>query len=185
MSGSLQSHELYPARLLYVHEISQARILEWVAISIPRESSQTRDRTCISCFGRWILYCWVTAVLLTNCFSLPNHLAVFRKKLGNVRFEALIKSSKINRSMPCNCHIYQSVYIHMSVCEYIYIYIYSLIPWLRCAQLFATPWNTVHQASPSFTNSLDRDPLESGSIFLYSGEQTLAKKKGRGRKAHH
>ena len=28
-----------------VHEISQARILEWVAISFSRESSQPRDRT--------------------------------------------------------------------------------------------------------------------------------------------
>ena len=33
-----------------VHEISQARILEWVAISFSRGSSQPRDRTHI-CFG--------------------------------------------------------------------------------------------------------------------------------------
>ena len=42
-----------------VHGISQARILEWVAISYPRTSSQSRDRTCIffvSCIGRQILY---------------------------------------------------------------------------------------------------------------------------------
>ena len=32
-----------------VHGISQARILEWVAISSSRESSRPRDRTCISC----------------------------------------------------------------------------------------------------------------------------------------
>ena len=32
-----------------VHEISQARILEWVAISFSRESSQSRDRTHVSC----------------------------------------------------------------------------------------------------------------------------------------
>ena len=38
-----------------VHGISQARILEWVAISFPRESSRPRDRTCISCVGRWVL----------------------------------------------------------------------------------------------------------------------------------
>ena len=36
--------------------IFQARILEWVAISFSRESSQPRDRTCISCTGRRILY---------------------------------------------------------------------------------------------------------------------------------
>ena len=32
-----------------VHGIFQARILEWVAISFSRGSSQPRDRTCISC----------------------------------------------------------------------------------------------------------------------------------------
>ena len=42
-----------------VHGIFQARILEWVAISFSRGSSQPRDRThvfCISCIGRQILY---------------------------------------------------------------------------------------------------------------------------------
>ena len=42
-----------------VHTIFQAGILEWVAISYSRESSQARDRTCFSCvtcIGRWILY---------------------------------------------------------------------------------------------------------------------------------
>ena len=42
-----------------VHGILQARILEWVAISFSRGSSQPRDWTCISwisCTGRQILY---------------------------------------------------------------------------------------------------------------------------------
>ena len=30
--------------------------LEWVAISCPKGSSPPRDRTCVSCIGRWILY---------------------------------------------------------------------------------------------------------------------------------
>ena len=38
-----------------VHGISQARILEWVAISLSRGSSRLRDRTCVSCSGRQIL----------------------------------------------------------------------------------------------------------------------------------
>ena len=44
-----------------VHGISQAGILEWVAISFSRGSSWPRDWTCISyvcCTGRWILYHW-------------------------------------------------------------------------------------------------------------------------------
>ena len=40
-----------------VHGILQARILEWVAISSSKGSSQPRDRTCVSCLGRRILYC--------------------------------------------------------------------------------------------------------------------------------
>ena len=34
-----------------VHEILQAKILEWVAITFFRESSQSRDQTCISCIA--------------------------------------------------------------------------------------------------------------------------------------
>ena len=41
-----------------VHGILQARILEWVAISLPRGSSQPRDQTrvSVSCIGGWVLY---------------------------------------------------------------------------------------------------------------------------------
>ena len=40
--------------------ISQARILEWVAISSSRGSSWPRDGTQVSCIGRWVLYHWAT-----------------------------------------------------------------------------------------------------------------------------
>ena len=39
-----------------VHEISQARILQWVSISFSRSSSQPRDPTHVSCIGRQVLY---------------------------------------------------------------------------------------------------------------------------------
>ena len=38
-----------------VHGIFQASILEWVAISYSRESSQARDRTHVSCIDTQIL----------------------------------------------------------------------------------------------------------------------------------
>ena len=41
-----------------VYEISQARILEWVAISYSRGSSRPRDQTCVSFMGRWGLHHW-------------------------------------------------------------------------------------------------------------------------------
>ena len=37
-------------------QISQTRIPDWFAISFSRGSSQPRDRTHISCIGRWVLY---------------------------------------------------------------------------------------------------------------------------------
>ena len=42
-----------------VHRILQARMLEWVAIPSARESSRSRERTCISyasCNGRQVHY---------------------------------------------------------------------------------------------------------------------------------
>ena len=57
VSDSLQPRRLYlPGSS--VHGVSQARILEWVAISYSRGSSWSRDCpciSCISCIGRWIL----------------------------------------------------------------------------------------------------------------------------------
>ena len=44
----------------FVPSISQARILEWVAIFFSRGSSRPRDQTRVSCIGRWILYHWAT-----------------------------------------------------------------------------------------------------------------------------
>ena len=43
-----------------VHGIPQARRLEWVTGPFSRGSSQPRDRTCVSCMGRWILNHWAT-----------------------------------------------------------------------------------------------------------------------------
>ena len=48
LCDSLWPHRLWPTRLL-CPRIFQTRILEWVAISYSRASSQLRDWTCISC----------------------------------------------------------------------------------------------------------------------------------------
>ena len=39
-----------------VHGILQARILEWIVIPFSGGSSQLRDRTCVFCIGRRVLY---------------------------------------------------------------------------------------------------------------------------------
>ena len=43
-----------------VRGISQARKLEWVAMSSSWGSSRPTDQACVSCFGRLILYHWAT-----------------------------------------------------------------------------------------------------------------------------
>ena len=53
----LQAHGL-PGSSVYGN--SQARILQWVAISSSREFPQPRNQTHISCIGRWVLYHWAT-----------------------------------------------------------------------------------------------------------------------------
>ena len=59
-SDCLQTHGLYSSPVSSVHGISQARILEWVAISFSRGSSRPRNWTQVSCTGKWILYHWAT-----------------------------------------------------------------------------------------------------------------------------
>ena len=56
-----------------LHRISQARILEWVAISSSRGSSRPRDWTCISCIGRQILYHWATREAQKHTQGLYNN----------------------------------------------------------------------------------------------------------------
>ena len=63
-----------------VYGIAQAKMLEWVAISSSRGSSWPRDRTCISCIGRWILHHWATwevlNLTLKGVFNTPYFLSV-------------------------------------------------------------------------------------------------------------
>ena len=56
----LQPCGLYSLPGSSVLGISQAKILEWVAISFFRGSSQPRDWMSLSCIGRWILCHWDT-----------------------------------------------------------------------------------------------------------------------------
>jgi len=56
MSGTLREPMDYNPPGSSVHEISQARILEWVANPFSKGSSQPKDQPCVSCIGRRILY---------------------------------------------------------------------------------------------------------------------------------
>ena len=57
-----------------IHGTSQARILEWVAISLPRESSQPSNQICASCIGRWILHHWATIWRFLKKLKTEHHM---------------------------------------------------------------------------------------------------------------
>ena len=73
-------HGLYPARPP-VHGISQARILEWVAIFFSRGSSWPRGQTHLSCVGRWIFHHWPTREALRTWLAVPKSLLPFLCRL--------------------------------------------------------------------------------------------------------
>ena len=55
LSSILASKSIYFSSAVKIY-----RILEWVAVFFSMGSSWYRDRTHISCIGRWILYPWAT-----------------------------------------------------------------------------------------------------------------------------
>ena len=68
-----------------VHEIFQARILEWVAISFSRRSSQPRDWTQVSYTAGRSFTNWATreasesiyTMKISKCYAMPSHSVVF------------------------------------------------------------------------------------------------------------
>ena len=66
-----------------VHEISQARILGWVAISFSTVSSWPRDWTHVSCIGRQVLYHWAT-------WEAPQPVVLNVRMMLNVSFLPLL-----------------------------------------------------------------------------------------------
>ena len=93
-----------------VHRISLARILEWVAISFSRGSSRPRDQTCVSCIGRWILYCRITREVphIFCCFFSFSVLG----KLNSV-FQFLTQ-----KSPPLNTHFFYFFLIYNTVTKH-------------------------------------------------------------------
>ena len=70
-----------------IHGVLQARILEWVAISFSRESSQARDQThifCVSCIGGWVLHQLSHQGSLqetTSCYKITSHSLIINQDL--------------------------------------------------------------------------------------------------------
>ena len=87
MGSCTCARSLQPCQTLYnpmgcslpgssVHRILQARILGWVAMPFPRESSPPRDQTCfsyVSCIGRRVL-------TTSTIWEFPRHNQKFKRK---------------------------------------------------------------------------------------------------------
>ena len=69
MPDSSRPHGLHSPPGSCVHEIFQARILEWVAISFSRGSSQLRDRTWVSCTAGRFFRDWAIREALHSYIS--------------------------------------------------------------------------------------------------------------------
>ena len=88
-----------------VHGNSQARILEWVAISSSSGSSWPRDQahvSCISCIGRWVFYHWATweapAIHHVNNLKEKNYVIIPVKAegvFGSIQHPLVIILSKL------------------------------------------------------------------------------------------
>ena len=69
-----------------VHEISQARILEWVAISFSRASSQPRGQTRVSCTAGRFFTSWATreAWTIKVCIKMGESTVVFEEHSSHI-----------------------------------------------------------------------------------------------------
>ena len=76
--------------------ISQTSMLEWVAISFSRGSFPPRDRNCISCIGRWVLYHCTTWKAHIHIYVYMQNWFInqFRKNQNNTAFTHIKKKKK-------------------------------------------------------------------------------------------
>ena len=93
-----------------VHEVLQTRILEWIVISFSRRYSWIRERTCVSCIARWILYHWatrealfkddqlykidLTLVMMVSSWAVGHFTPVFKNKPHTVRTEGVLEGKE-------------------------------------------------------------------------------------------
>ena len=82
-----------------VHGISQARILEWFAISFSSRSSWSRDQTHVSCIGRQILYHWEKMIIIVNIYK--NHIIIVTECLQLIKHMQSHHSSLLSELHPC------------------------------------------------------------------------------------
>ena len=100
-----------------VHGISEARILEWVAISLSRGSSRRRDQTHISYIGMWIVYQWDTReVHNERLFSHKNEWnnTVCGSCMG---LEMIVLSNPVSDKCIAMWQIYLDIFLYLEIIQ--------------------------------------------------------------------
>ena len=127
------------------HEIFQARILEWVAISFSSWSSQPRDQTCISYIGRWILYHWANredlVITLSSVQSLSHvWLLATPWTAQPTRFLRPWDFPGKSTGVGCHCLLRLFSYTNLIMLRCVHACILSDV------RHFVTPWTVAYQA---------------------------------------
>ena len=155
-----------------VRGISQARILECVALFFSRRSFWPRDWTCISCFGRWVLYHWATreAIGRLVAYAMLSHFS--RVQLCATAAHQASPSLGFSRQehwsgLPFPSPMHESEKWKWKV----------KVKSLSRVWLLATPWTLAYQAPPSMGFARQEYwsgvPLPSPRLVAYSYFKTL------------
>ena len=128
-----------------VLEISQARMLNQIAIRFSRVSSRPRDWTHISCIGRWILYLWATWGTLFKKVLNINWVYILLKcyseKIVITKYKVLHKKSRI----VCFLKRKYINFLKLSFVRYILSWISRIV--LRAVgaeSSYVLPWNKIY-----------------------------------------
>ena len=125
-----------------VHEILQDRLLEWVANSSFRGSSQPRVWTCVfyvSCTGRQILYIEPPGKSICIYMCVLSHVSCvqFFVTLWTVALQAPQSMGFSRKSTGMGGQILQVIFLIQDRTQVIYIYIYI---YLYCDWAPSSPW---------------------------------------------
>ena len=119
-----------------VHGIFQVRILEWVAISCSRGSSQPRGQTHVSYMGRLILYYCFTWEVQNLIIYYKMNILVTKTQVKKQNVASLLQVlSKCTNSIKSSAFLTFMLLLLLSRCS--------------CVRLCATPQTAAHQAPPS------------------------------------
>jgi len=121
-----------------IHGISQAMMLEWVAISFPRVSSWPKDRTWVSCIAG--------GVFTTEPPLIPNNSVQFqRETAAKVQVSVwIIVCLHMHEVRSVHMSVSMSLCICSCVFEYIWVCVYELCPciWMCiCVHMSLQVWS--------------------------------------------